>query len=169
MSTKIDLPNASGTLSNLTGEQTEYERLYKLKPRLQTTNISFTSTTSSTTYSTATYNSGAYANTGEQGMLNILKDVLSSYLLTASDFNGKADTAYVDTKAEFKSSSGTFTSGGTTYTVTDSFITSSTQVIVSPTQEKIGNWTVDSASGSFTITSDETETSTVTFDWGATK
>jgi len=97
LAVKIDLPNASGSTSNLTSEMSEYERLYKLKPRLQTTNISFTSTTSSTTYNTATYNSGAYANTGEQGMMLVLKDVLTSYLLVASDFNGKADQTSLDT------------------------------------------------------------------------
>ena len=70
---------------------TEYERLYKLKPRTQTGNISFTSLTSGATYLTATYGSGAYANTGEQGMLNVLKDVLSTYILVATDINTKAD------------------------------------------------------------------------------
>lgn len=93
MATKYDLPNASGSTSNLTGEQTEYERLYKLKPRTQSGNVTFTSTTSSTTYNTATYSGGAYANTGEQGMLNILADVLDSYRIKASDFNGKAEAS----------------------------------------------------------------------------
>jgi endo-1,4-beta-mannosidase len=75
----------------------------------------------------------------------------------------------IDGKALFKNGSSTFSSGGTTYTVTDAFITAATQVIISPTQEKIGSWSVVSAAGSFTITSDSTETSNVTFDWGATK
>jgi len=96
LATKYDLPNASGSSSNLTSEMTEYERLYKLKPRTQIGNISFTSLTSGTTYLTATYSSGAYANTGEQGMLNVLKDVLSTYLLVAADVNAKADVTYVD-------------------------------------------------------------------------
>jgi len=75
----------------------------------------------------------------------------------------------IGSKALFKNSSGTFTSGGTTYQVTDAFITANTQVIISPTQEKTGSWTVASAAGSFTVTSDAVETSNVTFDWGATK
>jgi len=75
----------------------------------------------------------------------------------------------IDGKALFKNGTGTFTSGGTTYQVTDSFITATTMVIVSPTQVKIGNWSVVSTAGSFTITSDATETADVTFDWGATK
>jgi len=91
MAIKYDLPNASGTTSNLTSEQTEYERLYKLKPRTQSGNITFTSTTSSTIYNTTTYGSGAYINTGEQGMLNILADVLDGYRIKASDFNAKAE------------------------------------------------------------------------------
>lgn len=97
MATKYDLPNASGSTSNLTAEQTEYERLYKLKPRTQIGNISFTSTTSSTSYNTSIYNSGAFANTGEQGMLNVLADVLSGYSIKASDFNAKAEQSDLTT------------------------------------------------------------------------
>jgi hypothetical protein len=74
----------------------------------------------------------------------------------------------IDGKALFKNGTGTFPTD-VTYTVTDAFITANTQVIVSPTQEKQGAWSVTSTTGSFTITSDTTETSTVTFDWGATK
>lgn len=173
MATKYNLPNASGTTSNLTAELTEYERLYKLKPRTQTGNVTFTSLTSGTVYSTTVYGGGAYNNTGEQGMLNILYDVLLPYMLVADDFNGKADTAYVDTqvgtKATFKNGSGTFPSGQTSYQITDAFITTNTLVVISPTQTKVGTWTVASASGSFTITSSATETSTVTFDWSAIK
>lgn len=72
-------------------------------------------------------------------------------------------------KAQFKSGSGTFTSGSITYTVTDAFITAATMVIISPTSTKIGAWSVVSSAGGFTITSDATETNAVTFDWGATK
>ncbi len=74
-----------------------------------------------------------------------------------------------DTKAQFKSGSGTFPSGNTTYVVNDSFVTAATLVIISPTQTKVGNWSVSSAAGSFTITSDATESANVTFDWGGTK
>lgn len=62
-----------------------------------------------------------------------------------------------------------FTSGATTHTVTDSFITANTKVEISPTQTKVGDWSVASTAGSFTITSTATETSNVTFDWWATK
>ena len=77
--------------------------------------------------------------------------------------------AKLDTKAEFKNGTDTFTSGGTTYTVTDAFITIDTLVTVIPTSVKLGNWTVESSNGSFTITSDVAEPSSVTFDWGAVK
>ena len=96
MATKYDLPNSSGSNSNLTSEMTEYERLYKLKPRTQIGNISFVSLTSGTTYLTATYSGGSYANTGEQGMVAILKDVLSTYILVAADVNAKADQTSLD-------------------------------------------------------------------------
>jgi len=72
-------------------------------------------------------------------------------------------------KAEFKNGSDTFISGQTTKLVSDSFITANTQIIISPTQDKIGSWSVTSSAGSFTITSDVAETSNVSFDWGATK
>lgn len=75
----------------------------------------------------------------------------------------------INARALYKRGSDTFISGGTTKTVTDAFITADTQVIISPTQTKVGSWSVSSAAGSFTVTSDETETSNVTFDWGATK
>ena len=167
MATKYDLPNSSSSSSNYTAEMTEYERLYKLKPRTQTGNVSYASATSGIAYSTATYGGGIYANQGEQGMLLVLKVVLTDYLLVASDFNN-VETA-IASKAQFKRGNDTFASGGTTKVVIDSFITADTQVIVSPTQEKIGSWSVTSTTGSFTITSDSTETSNVTFDWGATK
>lgn len=75
----------------------------------------------------------------------------------------------IGNNAKYKNGSGTFTANGTTYTVTDAFITANTLVIVSPTSEKLGSWTVASTNGSFTITSDATETTAVTFDWGAMK
>ena len=71
-------------------------------------------------------------------------------------------------KSNFKNGSGTFPAG-TTHTVTDAFITVNTLVIISPTAEKQGVWAVNSAAGSFTITSDRAEPTAVTFDWGAVK
>lgn len=68
-----------------------------------------------------------------------------------------------------KTGSSTFPSGGTTFTVTDAFFTATTYPLVSPTQPKIGSWSVASAAGSFTITSDSIETATVTFDWAGVK
>jgi len=158
--TKLDLPNASGSTFNLTSEQTEHERLYKLKPRTQSGNIIFTSATSGIVYNTLTSESGLYANQGEQGMLNILRIKLRSYLMAAEDYNRLAI---------YKFGTGTFPSGGLTYTLVDSFIDLGTQIIISPTSEKAGEWSVESGDGQFTITSTETEVLNVTFDWGATR
>ena len=79
------------------------------------------------------------------------------------------ETTVIPSKALYKNGSGTFTAGGTTYQVTDAFITANTMVIVSPTSAKLGMWSVSSGVGNFTITSDATETNAVTFDWGAVK
>lgn len=60
---------------------------------------------------------------------------------------------------------GAFPGGGTTDTVTDSFITANTFVVVSPTGTKVGEWSVVASAGSFTVTSDATEDSGATYDW----
>jgi len=66
--------------------------------------------------------------------------------------------------------SDTFPLGETSYVVTNAFITLDTWVDVSPDlTNKQGTWTVVSANGYFTITSDATETSDIDFDWRATK
>ena len=51
----------------------------------------------------------------------------------------------------------------------DAFITANTLVTVSPTGTKTQSWTVESTAGSFTITAEAAEPSSVTFDWGAVK
>jgi len=93
---KYNLPNASATSNNYTNEYSQYDYLYKKKPRTDIGNIQFTSSTSGTIYSTATYNSGAYADTGEEGMLQILKDVLTDYLIVATDYNGLANGTLIE-------------------------------------------------------------------------
>lgn len=90
---KQDLPNSSSTNANYTAEMTEYERLYKLKPRTQSGDISYTSSTSGTVYNTVTYGGGIYANQGQQGMMLVLRTVLADYLLLAADLNAIIDTA----------------------------------------------------------------------------
>ena len=79
-------------------------------------------------------------------------------------------TSFIDSKALFKNDSATF-AAGTSFVVTDAFITADTQVIISPdpAAELAGTWSVVSAEGSFTVTSSETEPVDVDFDWGATK
>ena len=120
-------------------------------------------------------------NTGAGGLvgltstvaeLNILDGVpatLTSTELGYVDGVTSAIQTQLDGKALFKSSTGTFASGSTTYQVTDAFITAATLVFVNPTQTPIGAWSVSSTAGSFTITSTATETATRTFDWGAIK
>jgi hypothetical protein len=109
-----------------------------------------------------------YVHPSDDGNLHVPANSTTSEdkVLTAG---ASAGTYTWETPTMFKNGSGTFTSGETTYTVTDAFITANTMVIVSPTSEKLGSWSVESSAGSFTITSDETETVAVTFDWGAVK
>lgn len=97
--------------------------------------------------------------------------VLAAHINQAYEEIIALETMFSGTGPAFmKSESGhVFTSGATTHVVTDSFITATTKVDVSPTQTKIGNWSVESAAGSFTITSTATETSNVNFDWWAVK
>ena len=95
-------------------------------------------------------------------------DILAAHINGAYDEIIAIENA-VNGKAAFKIGAGTFALGGTTCVITDAFITTSTLVIVSPTQAKVGSWSVVSSAGSFTITSDATETANVTFDWGGTK
>ena len=70
-------------------------------------------------------------------------------------------------KADFKTGTGTFTTG-LTHTITDAFITVNTFVNVIPTGTKAGEWSVQSYAGSFTITSDTSETNCA-FEWNALK
>ena len=102
---------------------------------------------------------------------NIVLPRSSAEAITTNDdkqFVTAAEKTAWNGKASFKNGSGTFPAG-TTYTVTDAFVTTNTLVTVSPTAEKKGSWSVNSANGSFTITSDTAETTGVTFDWGAVK
>lgn len=72
----------------------------------------------------------------------------------------------IDT-AKFKKSNLTYTTRGTTQTFTDAFCTADSLVTVSITSSTIpqGVWKVDSANGSFTITSTVAETADITFDY----
>ena len=85
--TKVNLPNNSTTTSNLTSEIVYYDTLYKTKPRSDSGDLIYISTSSTTTYDTTSYSSGAYANQGEEGMLLILQDALEDSLLFAADIN----------------------------------------------------------------------------------
>lgn len=99
--------------------------------------------------------------------LNIIDSTMKTHADLISSTAQDLQNA-LESKASFKSGSGTFPAG-TTHTVTDAFITAATLVTISPTAEKQGVWAVDSTEGSFTITSDMEEPVAVTFDWGAVK
>lgn len=96
---KLPLPDSFGH---------EAQRLRELSElgsrRTSTGNTVFTSETSSNTYNTATYGGGVYANTGQNGILNILRIVLDDYLLDGDWVDsiedtvaGKADSADLTT------------------------------------------------------------------------
>jgi hypothetical protein len=73
--------------------------------------------------------------------------------------------------ARFKTGSATFTDNDTAQTFTDVFCTSSSLVtiaITSPAPPQ-GVWSVESSSGSFTITSTKAESADITFDYYITK
>jgi len=96
---------------------------------------------------------GTIAATTVQGAINELDDTIQALSASAT--------------AATKTGTASFPGGGTTDVVTDAFITVDTFVVVSPTGTKVGEWTVEAAAGSFTVTSDSTEAATATYDWGA--
>jgi hypothetical protein len=61
--------------------------------------------------------------------------------------------------------SGTFASGSTTYVKTDAAVTSASIIDVYAQSAPVGAWSVESADGSFTITSTETETGNIDFKY----
>lgn len=74
MSAKFDIPNS------MIQELIKHQELL-LKTRTSTGNPSFTSTSSSVTYTVSD-------NTGENGLMALLKTALSQYMVTANDWNG---------------------------------------------------------------------------------
>lgn len=73
-------------------------------------------------------------------------------------------TAIIDSKPERYSASAVFPIG-TSHVVTKAACTSDTIVRIYPQGAKVGSWSVVSTNGSFTVTSDKTETSTVNYYW----
>ncbi len=61
--------------------------------------------------------------------------------------------------------SNAFPGGTTTDTVTDAAILDTSFICISPTGTKVGEWSVVSSAGSFTVTSTDTEESTATYDY----
>lgn len=95
---------------------------------------------------------------------------ITSGLIYVNDDSHNHILANIDNSADlarFKSGTGTFTTRGTTHTITDAFCTAASLVTVciTGTVEPQGVWIVDSQSGKFVITSDTTETADVTFDY----
>lgn len=79
---------------------------------------------------------------------------------TETEINNKLTSMY-------KASSSTFTTRGTSHTVTDAFCnaTSLVTVVITGTVEPQGVWKVESQAGKFVITSDVAEIANVTFDY----
>lgn len=61
--------------------------------------------------------------------------------------------------------SGTFASGSNSYVMSDAEVTADSIIDVYAQTEPVGFWTVESASGQFTINSSKTETSNVVFKY----
>lgn len=82
--TKLNLPNESLTNNNYTSEANYLKTLYDTKPRSNSGNISFTSTTSGIIYTTT---GSLYDSQGQEGLLLILQDALKDYGFNAGDYN----------------------------------------------------------------------------------
>ena len=92
----------------------------------------------------------------------------SNGIITANDTNVQDAIESLD-KATPKAFTDTFPANETTYTVNVSGLTANDLVKITPQGTKVGTWSVISTNGSFTITSDTTETSTVSFAYEITK
>lgn len=106
----------------------------------------------------------ALAGAGNTKTVKQLDDDVSAHLAdTAADGAHGLDA----TVAKFKAGNGTFSAGGTSQTFTDAFCTAGSLVTVAITSvaPPQGVWTVESADGSFTITSTKAETDDITFDY----
>jgi len=78
---KLNLPNS------LLSEYQQFNTLLDLETRTSSGDIVFVSVSSGVTYSTLTYSGGLYNNQGQNGMLLILKDALTNYIIFAEDLN----------------------------------------------------------------------------------
>lgn len=106
---------------------------------------------------------------GEDGKISVDKlPVL--YKATAEEVAIGTDNSKYITPSALKNSNiipnvltNTFPANETTYTVNVSGLTANDVVSIIPQDQKVGTWEVNSSAGSFTITSDKTETSSVNF------
>jgi hypothetical protein len=95
LSNKQNLPNSSGNTNNLTAEANYLNQLYNTKPRSSTGDVSYLSTTSGINYTTS---GTLWQGQGQEGLLLVLQNALSQYLITAIDFNSKLDNSnYIQT------------------------------------------------------------------------
>ena len=85
---KYNLLNNPTTPSNLTGESNYLKSLADTYPRSTTGQLSYTSTTSGITYATT---GSAYNNQGQQGLMLLIQDALTDYMLFAEDINDITD------------------------------------------------------------------------------
>lgn len=89
-------------------------------------------------------------------------------VFTANDTNVQDAIESLD-NATPKAYTDTFPANETTYTINVSGLTANDLVKITPQGAKVGTWSVISTNGSFTITSDTTETSAVLFAYEITK
>lgn len=95
---KANLPNSVTGGLNYISEKQKYMELYESSTRTQVGQTSFTATISGITYNTIDYpDDVTIYNKGEEGLLQILKNILQNYNIDANDFNGKIDSTMLDT------------------------------------------------------------------------
>lgn len=89
-------------------------------------------------------------------------------IITANDTNVQDAIESLDIAVP-KAYTDTFPANETTYTVSFTGLTANDLVKITPQGTKVGTWSVISTNGSFTITSDTTETSAVSFAYEITR
>lgn len=95
---KSSLPNESLTDNNLTAEANYLKTLYDTKPRSNSGQASYTSTTSGVVYTTV---GSVYDSQGQEGLLQILQIALKNYGFSATDYNEIVDAiADVNTRVD---------------------------------------------------------------------
>lgn len=123
------------------------------------------------------YGKNRYLGKFESEVDYIMATYTTNYNLVKPDLNETADievindnTDIIDTQlktcGKFKKGSAIYTDNDTSQTFTNTFCTANSLVtIIITTGTPQGIWTVNSADGSFTITSDVAESADISFDY----